>query len=741
MGAYIPGERPYRPKPGNRGGPFVMEAEVYGIVEGGLQTAVEAGVPVVIPGATTGSLGAIQLAGDLGGTALEPTVPALADKSDVGHTHSWNQITDKPSAFAPSTHSHPWNQISDKPTTFPPATHSHSWSSLTGRPAEFPASPHTHPQSDITGLALTLENKSPLGHGHSMSDISELSTALSGKANSSHTHSIAQISGLAYELDEKAPTSHTHSLEQVIGLDSALSGKAAVSHSHTLGALSITYLDAVIDLNSIGQGLYHQPTNANAALARNYPAELAGLLESYTNGDMTYQRYTLYNGTGFYTRSRYQTTWYAWRFISDTRGGTGDLTAVSARQQFPIYRVWDGSKYPARESGLVRKNLVLNPCFRASSSGWYTRVGSSTTASLTRTATGGPSNRPYMTIQLASGSSWWRAATDISAVEPGKRYAWVATLKGNISAGLRVVWRLDSGTSEVSTSFTLDTTWREYFTSFVAPANAVSATIEVTGSGTSTSGYVSFTQTLFEQWDSSTVAPVFFDGSVDAVAGVDTYWTGAISSSISVSTEKTTNIFFGPSDPGLLMRPQDFWANSNATTLASVAASAQDSSSALYNAIVSAAGTVEVPLNLSVLGGGASFGAVGASPNRLLGHILPDSGLPEVAASARIPAGWTAARVCFAWVTSASTTTEARCRFFVDVARSRQSSSRPLVGNRYTSAVDIGLTQTTSVFAENHTTAVVPGDELSVVITRDAGNPADTYTGSTVVLAAWLEKM
>jgi len=37
--------------------------------------------------------GVIRLAGDLGGTANAPTVPGLAEKSDVGHTHSPGEVT------------------------------------------------------------------------------------------------------------------------------------------------------------------------------------------------------------------------------------------------------------------------------------------------------------------------------------------------------------------------------------------------------------------------------------------------------------------------------------------------------------------------------------------------------------------------------------------------------------------------------------------------------------------------
>ncbi|QOI66929.1 minor tail protein [Microbacterium phage GardenState] len=46
----------------------------------------------------------------------------------------WEQITGKPSTFAPSAHSHAWGDITGTPSTFPPSTHTHSWSQITGAP-------------------------------------------------------------------------------------------------------------------------------------------------------------------------------------------------------------------------------------------------------------------------------------------------------------------------------------------------------------------------------------------------------------------------------------------------------------------------------------------------------------------------------------------------------------------------------------------------------------------------------
>ncbi|WP_147592770.1 hypothetical protein [Corynebacterium provencense] len=47
-----------------------------------------------VPDASTSMKGKVKLAGDLGGTADSPTVPGLAGKSDVGHSHAISDVTD-----------------------------------------------------------------------------------------------------------------------------------------------------------------------------------------------------------------------------------------------------------------------------------------------------------------------------------------------------------------------------------------------------------------------------------------------------------------------------------------------------------------------------------------------------------------------------------------------------------------------------------------------------------------------
>ena len=76
---------------------------------------------------------------------------------------SWNDLTNKPSTFTPSSHSHGWSDITGKPTSFTPSTHSHAWADITGKPTSFTPSTHSHAWSDITGKPSTF---TPSTHAH-----------------------------------------------------------------------------------------------------------------------------------------------------------------------------------------------------------------------------------------------------------------------------------------------------------------------------------------------------------------------------------------------------------------------------------------------------------------------------------------------------------------------------------------------------------------------------------------------
>lgn len=74
------------------------------------------------------------------------------------------------------------------------------------------------------------------------------------------------------------------------------------------------------DLNDLVEGgIYTQALTANASTDRHYPAAIAGFLEVMANpSGYIMQRYTAYNNSAVYVRTRYNNTWYAWKSVTLT---------------------------------------------------------------------------------------------------------------------------------------------------------------------------------------------------------------------------------------------------------------------------------------------------------------------------------------------------------------------------------------------------------------------------------------
>ncbi len=74
------------------------------------------------------------------------------------------------------------------------------------------------------------------------------------------------------------------------------------------------------DLNNLTDGgIYTQALNANASTDRHYPRAIAGFLEVMVNpSGYILQRYTAYDNSAVYIRTRYNNTWYAWKSVTLT---------------------------------------------------------------------------------------------------------------------------------------------------------------------------------------------------------------------------------------------------------------------------------------------------------------------------------------------------------------------------------------------------------------------------------------
>lgn len=116
-----------------------------------------------VSGATAGSLGTVQLAGDLGGTATAPTVPGLAGKANASHTHTAANISDSTAtgqslmtaanAAAARTSIGAGTSnlaLGTTNTTAKAGDYAPAWADVTGKPTSFTPATHTHAAADIT---------------------------------------------------------------------------------------------------------------------------------------------------------------------------------------------------------------------------------------------------------------------------------------------------------------------------------------------------------------------------------------------------------------------------------------------------------------------------------------------------------------------------------------------------------------------------------------------------------------
>ena len=82
----------------------------------------------------------------------------------------------------------------------------------------------------------------------------------------------------------------------------------------------VATLDGSKDLNNlVTGGIYTQALNANASTDKHYPKAIAGFLEVMANpSGYIMQRYTAYDNSAVYVRTRYDNKWYAWKSVTLT---------------------------------------------------------------------------------------------------------------------------------------------------------------------------------------------------------------------------------------------------------------------------------------------------------------------------------------------------------------------------------------------------------------------------------------
>ena len=95
-------------------------------------------------------------------------------------------------------------------------------------------------------------------------------------------------------------------------------GSVMMNGFNVLGLVAA--LDGTKDLNNlVAGGIYTQALNANASTDKHYPKAIAGFLEVMANpSGYIMQRYTAYDNSAVYVRTRYDNKWYAWKSVTLT---------------------------------------------------------------------------------------------------------------------------------------------------------------------------------------------------------------------------------------------------------------------------------------------------------------------------------------------------------------------------------------------------------------------------------------
>lgn len=149
----------------------------------------------------------------------------LANKSDVGHTHTVANITNFPSTWS-------WNSISGKPSSFTPSSHTHAISEVTGLQSALDgkaASSHTHAITAITGRGTLTFNGAATGEYDGSGDLTITIPQGGGTADSVAWGNVTGKPGWvdssskpSYnwgEIGQKpstfTPSSHTHSAADI----------------------------------------------------------------------------------------------------------------------------------------------------------------------------------------------------------------------------------------------------------------------------------------------------------------------------------------------------------------------------------------------------------------------------------------------------------------------------------------------------------------------------------------------
>lgn len=198
-----------------------------------------------VPDADASTKGLVQLAGDLSGTAEAPTVPALANKSDVGHTHDDRYFTETEADARYVLEGD--TRLSDART---PVVHTHTSTEITDF-VEAAQDAVAAMLSSGANVTLTYDDSNNTLVVEAAGDDVELMRDTIGAA-------LVGINGVSIVVNDAADTITFSlsgvSIAQITGLQTALDAKSDTSHTHTIDDLSDVDVSAATEGQVLAKG-------------------------------------------------------------------------------------------------------------------------------------------------------------------------------------------------------------------------------------------------------------------------------------------------------------------------------------------------------------------------------------------------------------------------------------------------------------------------------------------------------
>jgi hypothetical protein len=200
------------------------------------------------------------------------------------------------------------------------------------------------------------------------------------------------------------------------------------------------------------------------------------------------------------------------------------------------------------------------------------------------------------------------------------------------------------------------------------------------------------------------------------------------------------NVFFGPTDPGLAMEADDYWANPDATTIDEVEAAVGDTGSDLYAATrtATAGTTLDIPLGPRSLEPTVLMKDIGYPGAEIYGWEMDPDVTSRLIGVVTIPYGWNTARVrVYYYVPTGSGAGDVRvaragAAFTPGVAPSPEATVTNTLTAPVAGVID-SILLTVDMALEGFTM-------LSVTIKRNGAEGGDTLAAPIYYLAARLEK-